>query len=66
MFVFVYSLHHLEVRTFFASYYSKQDHPRQEHYEQAYKVIYNLLVLDNMLKLSRMFRLFWIPKKIRT
>ena len=42
----------------------KQDYPEQEHYEQPYKVIHRLPLLDNMGELSQTFRLFWIPQKI--
>ena len=41
----------------------KQDYPEQEHYEQPYKVIHRLPLLDNMGELSQTFRLFWIPQK---
>ena len=44
----------------------KQDYPEQEHYEQPYKVIHRLPLLDNMGELSQTFRLFWIPQKIPT
>ena len=44
----------------------KQDYPEQEHYEQPYKVIHRLPLLDNMGELSQTFRLFWISPKIPT